>query len=347
MTTAQHPLEVAASCKASATPLEAILQSRRLGAVHLKQRVRHLCRHLPNGLRNPVRKLLWRQPLRHMRYILPEVAFHPSSDGGWELVVRGNPSQRILSTPLAALRHTSARPAVILATGPSAGTFDWSGLADGRRSIWAVNGAPTLLATHGLCCDFLVVTDHRFGRDGAGHITLAVDQGATLLLTHEAAAGFASARSDVLRRARFHVIEKVNRWYGIATLSPAELLAANEASGRPYFLPNPPVPGVGWSHDPQAGVFTGKTVPFAALQLAVWAGAEAIEIVGMDLGGAGHSYHEDVPTVSHLQKDYQQFILPAFECMAAALAGSRVEIRNLSPTCPLPAALFCPNHPPA
>jgi hypothetical protein len=154
-------------------------------------------------------------------------------------------------------------------------------------------------------------------------------------------------RSDVLRRARFHVIEKVNRWYGIPVLDPAELLALNEASARPYLLPNPPVPGVGWSHDPQVGLFTGKTVPFAVLQLAVWAGAEAIEIIGMDLGGAGHAYHEDVPTISHLQKDYRQFILPAFECMAAALAGSRMEIRNLSPTCPLPAALFHPNHPPA
>jgi KDO transferase-3 len=246
----------------------------------------------------------------------------------------------MVSTPLVELQKFTSLPSVIIATGPSALNYDWSSLEKGPKLIWAVNGAPTMLAKHGLRCDFLVVSDHRFGRDGADHIALAVKQGATLLLTHEAAAGFAAARPEVLAKARFHVFEKVNRWYGLPALAPAELLAANEASGLPFFLRVPPVAGVGWSHDPLLGVFAGKTVPFAALQLVVWAGSEMIEIVGMDLGGAGHAYHEDQPTVSHLEKDYLPFILPSFECMAAALAGSPSRILNHSPTCPLPKELF-------
>jgi hypothetical protein len=197
-----------------------------------------------------------------------------------------------------------------------------------------------MLAKHGLQCDFLVVSDHRFAREGADHIALAVDQGATLLLTHEAAAGFAATRLEMLARARFHVFEKANRWYGLPALGPADLMAVNGKSEHPFFLSNPPVPGVGWSHDPMLGVFAGKTVTFAALQLVAWAGSQTIEVVGMDLGGAGHAYHEDRPAVSHLEKDYRQFILPSFECMAKALTGSPLRILNLSATCPLPEELF-------
>lgn len=322
--------------------LEEHLRQRPLSEVDFRQRIRHTFRHQPKILQKWIRKALWRPAFRHMRYVLPEVAFHPLADGSWDLCLQGKNPRKFISTPLAELRNFTSQPSVIVATGPSAQSHNWSDLADGKRLIWAVSGAPTMLAKHGLRCDFLVVSDHRFSRDGADHIALAVDQGATLLLTHEAAAGFAATRPEVLAKARFHVFEKANRWYGLPILGPAELEAANEESGRPFLLPDPPVPGVGWSRDPMVGVFAGKTVTFAALQLAVWAGSQTIEVVGMDLGGTGHAYHEDQPVVSHLEKDYRQFILPAFECMAAALAGSPLHVINHSPTCPLPKELFAP-----
>jgi hypothetical protein len=320
--------------------LAELLRSRSFQTVDSKQWLLHACRGFPPALQKQLRKILWRPLFRHMRYVLPSVAFQSGQEGSWKLRLRDGAGAEFVSRPLSELRGAAARPAIIIATGPTANEFDWPGLADGSRVIWAVNGAPTMLAKHGLRCDFLVVSDHRFAREGADHIALAVDQGATLLLTHEAAAGFAATHPGIMVRARFHVFEKVNRWYGLPILGPVELLAANVEAGRPFGLSDPPVPGVGWSHDPMLGIFAGKTVAFAALQLAVWAGSPMIEVVGMDLGGAGHAYQEDRPGVSHLEKDYRQFILPSFECMAAALTGSPLRIRNHSKTCPLPEELF-------
>ncbi|MEY4568914.1 MAG: hypothetical protein RLZZ398_353 [Verrucomicrobiota bacterium] len=321
-------------------PAAECLGDRPLRVVELKQRVLYACLFLPPGLWKSARKIMWPGPLRHMRYVLPSVALHPLRNGCWRLRSRSGPTVEWVSRPISDIKGFTRRPSIIIATGPSASNFDWSTLMDGDRLIWAVNGAPTMLANHGLKADFLVITDHRFARDGADHIALAVDQGATLLFAPEAVAGFAATQPEVLARARFHVFEKVNRWYGLPILDPAELVAANEESGRPFLLPDSPVPGVGWSRDPMLGVFAGKTVPFAALQLVVWAGSQTVEIVGMDLGGSGHAYVEDQPVVSHLEKDYRQFILPSFECMAAALTGSPLRIHNLSPTCPLPEELF-------
>ncbi len=271
-----------------------------------------------------------------MRYVLPSVTVHPAADGTWQLKLREGKSTEVVSQPLAGLRNSTDRPAILVATGPTANDFDWSSLSDGRRLVWAVNGAPTLLANRGLKCDFLVITDHRFARDGAGHIELAAEQGATLLFSYEAAVGFAATRPAILSRTPFHVFDKVNAWFGLPTLSAADLTRLNAQSSHPFALPNQPALGVGWSHDPTLGVFAGRTVAFAALQLVVWSGSRQIEIVGLDLGGSTRAYGEVNPVVSHLEKDYRDYILPSFQCMAAALSESSVRMFHHSTTSPLP-----------
>lgn len=173
--------------------LAELLRSRSLRLTACKQQAIHHSRHLPPAVRKAILKTLWPPPLRHMRYVPAEVALHPADGGVWKLGLREGSKSTFVSRPLSGLAGFTDRPAIVIATGPTANEFDWSSLADGRRLIWAVNGAPTLLAKHGLNCDFLVITDHRFARDGADHITLAADQGATLLFSYEAAAGFAAA----------------------------------------------------------------------------------------------------------------------------------------------------------
>ena len=322
--------------------LSKLLRKRSLSLTEWKQRAIHACRHLPPVLRKAVLKSLWPPPLRHMRYIPPAVGLQPMEGGVWKLRPRNGCQACLVSRPLSELNGFTGRPASIIATGPSANEFDWSGFADGSRVIWAVNGAPTLLEKHGLKCDFLVVTDHRFARDGTDHIKLAAKQGATLCFSYEAAAGFAAAGPDVLAGTPFHVLEKANAWYGIPMLSGADLASMNEKSGSPFFLPNDPKPGVGWSHDPGQGIFAGRTVAFAALQLVVWSGSREIEVVGLDLGGKARAYEEANPVVSHLEKDLQNYILPAFDCMAAALSGKSIRIFNHSRTSPLPRDLVPP-----
>jgi hypothetical protein len=311
------------------------LRDRSFCVVEMKQRLLHACRVLPPGLQKPLRKILWPPPLRHMRYVPPAVVIQPVADDGWSILPRVGRAPVMRSRPLRELRGSITKPATVIATGPTANEFDWPSLTDGSRVIWAVNGAPALLEKHGLKCDFLVITDHRFARDGADHIALAAKQGATLCFSYEAAAGFAATRPEVLERTPFHVFEKANAWFGIPAINQDELIGLNGKSSSPFFLKNDAKPSVGWSHDPALGVFAGRTVVFAALQLVVWSGSSEIEIVGLDLGGKARAYEEANPVISHLERDLQDYIRPAFECMASALAGTSIHIINHSRTSPL------------
>ena len=80
---------------------------------------------------------------------------------------------------------------------------------------------------------------------------------------------------------------------------------------------------------------------FVALQIAVRLGARDIEIVGMDLSSAPRVYSEGGKALPNsLESHYRPVILPSFQAMHRALAGSGITVRNLSPVCPLPAELF-------
>ncbi len=329
------PFDAAAEQNAPSR-LADMLRSRSFRAAEIKQRLLHACSAWPPAFQKPLRKVLWPPPFRHMRYVPPEVRLLPGVGGEWKMWLRGRSDSAFVSLHISKLRASTDRPAIVIATGPTANEFDWSGLADGRRVIWAVNGAPRLLEKHGLKCDFLVLTDHRFARDGADHIELAAKQGAVLCFSYEAAAGFAATRPEVISRTPFYVFEKANAWYGLPSLDVAKLAVCNAESGGPYFLRNDSKPGVGWSHDLGLGVFAGRTVAFAALQLAVWSGSRDIDVVGLDLGGKARAYYEAAPEVSHLERDYQDYIQPAFDCMAEALAGRSIRIFNHSRISPLP-----------
>lgn len=305
----------------------------------LKQRIRYFARWQPKIVQKWIQKAVWNSRCRQMHYVPPGIMLEPSIGGRWVLRHRNRQVPEWMSSPLGELTGARTRPATLVATGPSALNFDWSSLEGGQRQIWAVNGASSLLADRDLRCDYLIVTDHRFAKDGAEYIELAVRLGARLLFSYEAAAGFAATRPEVLRSVKFHVFEKVDSWYGLPRLGGQKLAALNGSSGGPFVLDPSLRHGVGWSHDPVYGVFPGRTVAFAALQLMVWSGARDIEVVGLDLGGKGRAYQEDVPTVSHLERDKAGYILPAFACMARALAGTGIRIANLSQVSPLPAQL--------
>lgn len=304
-----------------------------------RQKLLHSLLRFGNGrIGKWVRRKVWRCRFRHMRYFPAAIAFQPAPDGTW-IMTRRCDGRSITSVSLETLRHDPPENITLVATGPSANCFDWAGLSEKKTEIWAVNGAPGILAERGFRSDYLVVTDHRFARDGLPHIRLAASQGATLLFSHEAAAGVFNADPALLEQHPFHIVEKVNAWFALPAFPESRLHSLTASLGNPFVLPEKPAAGVGWSRDPRIGIFAGRTVTFAALQLAVWRGAKNIEIIGLDLGGKTRCYKEDVPAVSNLEKDLKQYILPSFACMTRALADEPVSILNHSEVSPLPRQL--------
>lgn len=276
---------------------------------------------------------------RHMRSIAPRVSFIKSNDGSWG--VRHGKEIIARSQPLDQLVEIRGRPVSIIATGPSARNYDWAKLQRGERFIIAVSGAPTLLKEMNVRPDLLIVSDSRFARYGITHFQNA--RGVPLVTVLRAASILATESRDELSSRPFALIEKVNSWYGLPRLSHESLIELNLRSGSLFRFPETPDPNyrIGWSVTPELGVFTGATVSFVALQIAVRLGARDIEIVGMDLSGTTRAYDEgDKPVRNTLEGNYEPVILPSFEMMYQALKDTGVSIRNLSEVCPLPRNLF-------
>jgi len=284
-------------------------------------------------------KLVFHTATSHMRYIPPEVEIHALGEGSWSLSVAGKPLPP--TVPLTNLPGLLDQPVSIVASGPSALDHDWDDLRAGKRFVIAVNGSTTLLEQVGVKPDLMVVIDDNFCVSGACHFAAAA--GVPLAIQTTAGATWAALAPDDFNSRTVVLLERVNSWYAIPRVSPAELARLNGESGRPWTLPERMDADfrVGWSARPEWGFFSGRTVTFAALQVAVRLGARDIEIIGMDLGGKGRAYQEPgVPRPTYLQAHYADYVLPSFDLMSRALAGTGVRVRNLSPACPLPRHLF-------
>lgn len=318
------------------TPLEAFLEQRNLHG--LEARVERVYSWLPRPLARVIEKKI---TPRHMRAIAPRVFFHCREDRGWT-IQRGK-EELARTIPLAELVGRLGRPVSIVATGPSVNEYPWERIRKENRFVIAVNGAPTVLKEAGISPDLLVVVDNRFARSGTQHIANA--PGVPLVTIFRAASILATSSPGLLAGRRISLLEKINSWYGLPQVAHERIVEMNRQSGSPFHFPDftDPTYRIGWSEAPEMGFFSASTVVFAALQVAVGLGAVDIEILGMDLSGAGRAYDEgDNPRPSSLQEQYSKSILPSFEIMHQALAGSGVAIRNLSPVCPLPARLFAP-----
>ncbi|MDP3849688.1 MAG: hypothetical protein Q8Q59_04235 [Luteolibacter sp.] len=316
------------------TPLEKFLNER--DPRDSAALVERLYQFLPAPIARLAEKRLVR---RHMRSIASRISFRRNDDSGW--TVRHGTQAVAQSRPLGHLVGRIDRPVTIVATGPSAKDHDWEELRDGGRFVIAVAGAPTFLKSVGVRPDLLVVSDSRFARYGIEHIRNAA--GVPMVTVLRAASFLATESRNELVSRPFSLIEQINSWYGLPKLPHEALLALNGKSDSPFHFANTRDPHyrTGWSAAPELGYFSGCTVAFVALQIAVRLGARDIEIVGMDLSGAGRVYDDGEHAVRNtLMYHYEPVILPSFEMMAQVLKGSEIKVRNLSPVCALPRSLF-------
>jgi KDO transferase-3 len=321
------------------TPLETWLDNRGGKAFQCRLAWSRWITDFPNGLKKLASQLIWPRRLKHERYLPPEITLDAKSNGQWTILKNSNPLAK--SKALRELIPPIASSTSIIATGPSALEYSWGNLGNCRRFLIAVNGAPTMLKNFGVVPDLLVVTDREFARTGFQHLEVA--PGVPLAIEFLAAAALASVAPQLLTDRPFAIIERVNMWHALPMLDDATIKDLNEASGKPFSFPERKDTKcrVGWSHRPDLGIFSGRTVVFGALQIAIGLGATDVEIIGMDLNGAGRAYDEgNKQRPTQLQQHYQEFILPSFEVMSRVLAGSNVSVRNISPVCPLPDDFF-------
>jgi hypothetical protein len=279
-------------------------------------------------------KVLWAGGFGHLRKFDHDYSFTREGDGLKGMSFRGE------AVCESKIPGRIDRPVTLVTAGPSSLGHDWDKVRGEGRYVVAVSGCPTFLIERGIRPDLLVLSDPDFCRTGGYHIRDAV--GVPLVVEYRAAAALHRYFPESFQDRDIWLIERVNKWYGAGALGREDLQDCNRASGSPFHFS-----GVadrlmrsGWSHEVKWGMFPSSTVAFVALQVVVAMGAGEIEIVGMDLGGNGNRsiYTDSQP--NRLREQYEDAILPSFQAMSEAMKGRGVTIRNLSPTCPLPAELF-------
>lgn len=320
------------------TPLEEYLTDRPLLPSHWS-RLQAAAGIIPSLARWMDRRI-WPKPLRHMRSFAWGFTFRRQGDGTWFLLERGKvrAHSQGLREMVGDLHH---RPVTIVASGPSSREVDWERIRKENRFIIAVNGATSVVQSHGLKPELHVVVDRHFTIAGDAHFRNFPDL--PLVCTPRVASHVAARTPRIFDSKPFAIIERMNEWYGLPNEKVSRLRELNALSGSPFHFSesNDVKCTVGWSRKPEWAIFSGCTVVISALQIAVGLGAADIEIVGMDLSNAARAYENGEPPVpNHLEQNYASYILPNFEIIHQELSGSSVKIKNLSPVCPLPAGLF-------
>lgn len=321
------------------TPLEAYVNSRMGNPVRRRIAWEHRSHGFPAPLGDFIRHKLWKWPYRHMRSYPWSIGLEPLRPGAWTIFQGTN----IVTTtvPLSEWIGPIDRPVTIVAGGPSAREYPIRKLGDGKRLIFAVNGVPSFLAEHGIRPDAWIVSDTRLASQIEKNFPHAA--GTPLATPANVAASIAIRSPGELASRPLCLIERVNQWHGVRSLEDRQLLDLNERSNSLFVFPPQGVvkSTIGWSRRPDLGFFSGRTVVFAALQIAIGLGARDIEIIGMDLSDQGHSYADAEDALARtLAMNYMKFILPSFELMHEALKGTGVLVKNLSPVCPLPQRIF-------
>lgn len=104
--------------------------------------------------------------------------------------------------------------------------------------------------------------------------------------------------------------------------------------GRPWGIPMTLLGGEGFSWDLKKGIYSGYTISYVALQLAVYMGFKEIYFLGLDLKhsrGNTHFFGHDFHSANHEQTEFpkmQKMLIYA----AGELQDSGVKVCNCSPT---------------
>jgi Kdo-III transferase WaaZ len=276
--------------------------------------------------------------MRHMRSVHPDFSL-AGTGGAWESICwRGEPVGRL--QPLDRLAPATTPDCFIVGTGPSINEIDFARLR-GQACI-GVNGS--ILKSEESAVPFRshVITDRRFFMDRFELATKVVRSGGECLFSFRCLSVICERQPDLLQGARVFLLDEVRARYDQPKPAPE---AFDEAARRdPDLVLHPRLgPSNGWvgfSRDIRKGVFTGQTVVFSALQVAVWLGYRRIFLLGTDFGGPvdGQRFYESGKDAApmRLDRDYEAYIQPAFEVASTLLGELGVEIYNLSQASRLP-----------
>lgn len=232
---------------------------------------------------------------------------------------------------------------LLLASGPSATVFPLCRYTE--LKVVAMNGSIVGCTQAGITPFYYLCDDPNFirgrpelalrGVRTATHLAMSLD---VLQAIHELDANALDGRDiSLLERVnRFEGRPKVSdRAYAWSIRNDSDLLSG-------FSLLRKKTNRIGFSLNLSKGYFGSRTVPYAALQLAVHLGFRQVFIVGMDLRQGGGRFYESGKHAlpSSLDEDFDDYILPSFRLMAKEVVRKTgLKVYNLSAESRLPDAV--------
>ncbi|MDF3193742.1 lipopolysaccharide core biosynthesis protein [Pseudomonas sp. 1928-m] len=224
-------------------------------------------------------------------------------------------------------------PVIIFASGPSAAQFPLERYA--HVPFITMNGAIARFSQTAARPLFYLCDDQGFVRERRQLVLEGIRLSSHAALGANALKVLMQASPDIVEMAKPYLMLRVNRPLSGTPLSDRQFAwnargNAELECGFSLFERKPN--RIGFSRNMALGYFGGRTIPYAAVQLAFHLGFDHVFLVGMDLNAqAGRFYEQaDEALPSRLDDDYKDYILPSFQLMAKRVVGENFQVFNLS-----------------
>jgi KDO transferase-3 len=296
---------------------------------------------LPREWRYKLRRLRRPRPLKHLALADPRFALRaaPDAPGVSHILWKGRVAGQ--TRPLSEVRGAERGDCFIVCTGPSLDEIDF-GLLRGRATL-GVNGAIHKFQEHGFSPDYYAVVDTDFFESRFPLVERAIRGGAKFFTSFAGLSRICERKPELLGRTAFYLHDLLNTWYARPRMPAAEFDAWAAADADLLLHPDHPLRGglIVFSKYLATGAFCGQTVAFRATQIAYYLGFRRVFLLGMDLGGAARFYESGrAARRSNLDRHFEDFIRPAFECAREICRREPFEIYNLSPRSRLPESVI-------
>lgn len=274
---------------------------------------------------------------RHMAELHPQLALDLDSNPQ-RVLWQGNEVATL--APIHHDTNASNDWAFIVGSGPSLKDIDISAIAQ-HKSV-GVNGSVMKFIEHNIAPDYYVIADANFIRERWTIVQQMLALKPHCFFTPSVISAICAIDANQLSDVNFSVFNNHFKNYNQPVTEYTDIiqLAANDSDiithdGK-----------VGFSLNPNKGVFTAHTVVYHALQIAYGLGYRRIGILGMDLSENTAStptrFYETGrhATPSHVSRDYADRILPSFMVVKYLCERNLLSVYNLSPNSRLPAEVI-------
>lgn len=227
----------------------------------------------------------------------------------------------------------------LIASGPSIKTIDY-GQIDMRNTM-GVNGAIALQDRYDVRFSYYCIVDTGFVRNRPDLVERVITEPLTLFATPLVIWHIAQEFHLEHMRCSIFLLDDMQFPAGRRAIDVSELRATYAENSLALIDSSPPL---GFSLDIRRGVFGGRTVAYAGLQILASLGFDCIALHGVDLVNASRTprFYESNADMQpcHLDADFRDFIEPSFRAASRLLARRGVKVLNLSMQSALSADIF-------